>query len=449
MHLHGTSAVNEQGELTIGGCSVVSLVEQFETPLIVYDEQRIIDSIQAYQQAFQKANIAYRLAYASKAFSSIAMCQMMKEHGLWLDVVSAGELYTALRAGFSPAQIYMHGNNKTPEEIRMAIRSGIAFFVVDNFVEIEVLSALLLEESRTADILLRVSPGVDAHTHEYITTGQQDSKFGFDLGSDQVTKAIEQVMQHPQLNLLGLHVHIGSQIFDAFGFAEAARRMAKLWKSLHDHYPIALRILNLGGGIGIRYTEEDDMEPLEGTVYGVLQETMKAFSDLQLDLPLLMMEPGRSLVADAGTTLYRVGSRKEIPGVRNYLAVDGGMTDNPRLALYGSKYEACIANKMHEDPTDLVSIAGKACESGDMLIWDARLAPSQPGDLLAISCTGAYNYSMASNYNRIPRPAVVFVKNGQARLVVQRETLEDLVRLDCGYATTTTPEAVSVSSSRA
>ncbi len=430
MFLHGTSKIDASGELVIGGCSTVSLVEQFGTPLIVYDEELIVERIHAYHKAFEKAQMTYHLAYASKAFSSLAMCQLAMEQGLWLDVVSAGELHTALKASFDPKHVYMHGNNKTPDELRYAVQAGIAFFVVDNFHELELLSTILEEEETHADILLRVSPGVDAHTHEYITTGQQDSKFGFDLASGQVNQAVARVLELHRLRLIGLHSHIGSQIFEATGFAVAASRMADLWQHLQREYSIDLHVLNLGGGIGIRYTSEDMMPPIENTVYGVLKETEKAFLERGMTVPLLMMEPGRSLVGEAGTTLYRVGSRKDIPGVRSYLSIDGGMTDNPRLALYGARYEACIANKMLEPATDLVSVAGKACESGDMLIWDVHLAKSQPGDILAVSCTGAYNYSMASNYNRMARPAVVFVKNGQSSLVIQRETLDDLVRLD-------------------
>ncbi len=430
MFLHGTSKIDASGELLIGGCSVVSLAEQFGTPLIVYDEELIVERIRSYQKAFEKARMDYYLAYASKAFSSLAMCQLAKEQGLWLDVVSAGELHTALKASFDPKHVYMHGNNKTLEELRYAVQAGIAFFVVDNFLELELLSTILEEEEAFADILLRVSPGVDAHTHEYITTGQQDSKFGFDLASGQVSQAVARVLELHRLHLIGLHSHIGSQIFESTGFAVAASRMADLWQQLQQEFSIDLRVLNLGGGIGIRYTSEDMMPPIENTVYGVLKETEKAFVERGLTVPLLIMEPGRSLVGEAGTTLYRVGSRKDIPGVRSYLSIDGGMTDNPRLALYGARYEACIGNRMLEPATDLVSVAGKACESGDMLIWDIHLAKSQPGDILAVSCTGAYNYSMASNYNRIARPAVVFVKDGQARLVIQRETLDDLVRLD-------------------
>ncbi len=429
MFLHGNSRVIN-GELYIGGCSTTELTRAFGTPLIVYDEQHIRDLARAYRRPFEQASVPYAIAYASKAFSSIAMCQLAQEEGLWLDVVSGGELYTALSAGFPPEHIYMHGNNKTIDELEYAVDHHIGMIVIDNFHEIEELSRVLQKRDQKIDVILRVSPGVDAHTHEFISTGQQDSKFGFDLYSGQVEIAVGRVLEHPNLRLVGLHSHIGSQIFDVAGFRVAASRMATLFARLKREYGLELSILNLGGGVGIRYTGDDILPPLEVTVKGIIEVTQHAFKEQHQTLPILMLEPGRSLVGTSGTTLYTVGSRKDIAGIRSYLAVDGGMTDNPRLALYGAKYEAAIANRMDEPNAQTVSIAGKCCESGDMLIWDAVLPASQPADILAVSCTGAYNYSMASNYNRIPRPAVVFVQGGDARLVIRRETWDDVVRLD-------------------
>lgn len=431
MFLHGTSRISSSGELVIGGVSTVSLVEQFGTPLIVYDEMLIREQMRAYIRPLVARGTLHRIAYACKAFSSVAMCRLAEEEGLWLDAVSAGELHTALRAGFPPERIFMHGNNKTPEELVMAIEAGVGMIVLDNFYEIDLLAETLSRYGASMDVLLRVAPGVDAHTHEYITTGQQDSKFGFDLFSGQVQRAVEHVAAYPQIHIIGLHSHIGSQIFDVDGFRAAAERMAELYTGLEKRYGLQLSVLNLGGGLGVRYTQEDMMPPIEHAVAGILEVTEAAFRKHGRPFPILMLEPGRSLVAAAGTTLYRIGSRKEIPDVRTYVAVDGGMTDNPRLALYEAKYEACVANKMLvTDTKETVSIAGKCCESGDMLIWDAVLPRTEPGDLLAVSCTGAYNYAMASNYNRIARPAVVFVKDGKARLVIRRETLDDVVHLD-------------------
>ena len=417
-------------ELVIGGITASALAEQYGTPLIVYDEQFIRTQIHAYKEAFHAAQADFRLAYACKAFCSAYMCTLAQEEGLWLDVVSGGELYTALKSGFSPQNIIMHGNNKTQDEIKLAISSQIGLIVIDNFYEIELLGQLLEETGAHMDVLIRVSPGVDVHTHDFIATGQQDSKFGFDLYSGQVEEAVAALQLQPRIRIMGIHAHIGSQIFDAEGFRVAAERMADLSKKLEREYGVLTHILDLGGGLGIRYTDEDTPMPLETLVEEVVLAARAAYERDGMSLPLIVLEPGRSLVAEAGTTIYRVGSRKEIPGMRTYIAVDGGMTDNPRLALYGAKYEAVIANRLGEAREEVVSVAGKACESGDMLIWDIPLQTAQPGDLLAVFCTGAYNYSMSSNYNRIPRPAVVFVRDGKARLVLRRENYEDMLNLE-------------------
>lgn len=430
MYLHGTSRIDQEGHLTIGECRASDLAAEFGTPLIVYDEDLIRERMRAYREPFARRGVDGIVAYASKAFSSARICRIVREEGLWLDVVSAGELHTALRAEFPPERIFMHGNNKTMDELQYAVEAGIGLFVIDNFLEIEMLDGVLRQNGKSADVLLRVSPGVDAHTHEFITTGRQDSKFGFDLFSGQAMQAAERVSRRPAMRLRGLHSHIGSQIFDVDGFRVAAQRLAHLYADIEQAYAPGLDLLNLGGGLGIRYTAEDMLPPIGKAVDGVIEASLEPFRERGLNVPTLMLEPGRSLVAEAGTTLYRIGSRKDIPELRTYLAVDGGMTDNPRLALYGAKYEAAVANRMREPADELVSVAGKCCESGDMLIWDVRLPRTCPGDLLAVSCTGAYNYSMASNYNRIARPAVVFVHAGEARLAIRRETLDDVCRLD-------------------
>jgi len=434
MHLHGTSKIAPDGHLMIGGVSAVTLAQHYGTPLIVYDEQLIRTRMHEYLDPLQASGASHAVVYACKAFTSLAMCRLAAEQGLWLDVVSAGELHTALTAKVDPSRILMHGNNKTESELQMAVEARIGLIVVDNFDEIERLAGITAHAQQRIQVLLRVAPGVDAHTHEYIATGKQDSKFGFDLHSGQVQKAVQAIHLHPSLHLMGLHSHIGSQIFDVEGFRVAAERMAGLYAQIEREFGISLSILNLGGGLGVRYTEEDMMPPIDHAVSGILDATQTAFTANGLALPMIMFEPGRSLVAEAGTTLYRVGSRKDIPSIRSYVAVDGGMTDNPRLALYGARYEACLANRMLASADKTVSIAGKCCESGDMLIWDAVLPNPEPGDLLAVSCTGAYNYSMASNYNRMARPAVVFVRDGQARLVLRRETLADLISLDVDEA---------------
>jgi diaminopimelate decarboxylase len=430
MHLHGTSRINQKGHLEIGGCDTVDLAHQFGTPLYIYDEEMIRQTIREFREAFEKSGLSFQIAYASKAFCTVAMCRLAAEEGCSLDVVSGGELYTALKAGFPVERIHFHGNNKTPEEIELALEAGIGAFVVDNFHELELLNALAKEKGTTAEILLRVTPGVEAHTHEYISTGQQDSKFGFDVESGMAKEAIRQTLVLDAIRLGGLHSHIGSQIFETEGFVIAIQRVADLYEWAVREAGAELHVLNVGGGFGIRYTQADT--PLKPVAYveSICDAVKSEFTLRSLPFPEIIIEPGRAIVGAAGTTLYTIGAIKEIPGIRKYVSVNGGMTDNPRPALYQAVHEACIANRAQEDPAEVVSIAGKCCESGDMLIWDIPLPPVKPNDLLAVTCTGAYNYSMASNYNRIPRPAVVFVRDGKADLVVERETFEDLVKND-------------------
>ncbi|MET3941063.1 diaminopimelate decarboxylase [Paenibacillus sp. PvP094] len=430
MYLHGTSKINAHGHLEIGGVDATDLKEQFGTPLYVVDEQLVRDRCREYMDAFRASGLGFQVAYASKAFCVMAMCALAAEEGLSLDVVSDGELFTALQAGFPAERIHFHGNNKTLEEIEMALDAEIGCFVVDNFNELHLLQAVAAEKNRQVNILLRVTPGVEAHTHEYISTGQTDSKFGFDIGNGTAFEAIELASKQSNLVLLGVHSHIGSQIFEVEGFQMAIQRVAEFAASVYERINVAFKVVNLGGGFGIRYTEGDT--PLEVAQYvkAITDAVKNHFAQIGYDVPEIWVEPGRSIVGEAGTTLYTVGTSKDIPGVRKYVAVDGGMTDNPRPALYESKYEAVLANRANESAQETVSIAGKCCESGDMLIWDLDLPKVQSGDLLAVACTGAYNYSMASNYNRIRRPAVVFVKDGQGDVVVRRETYQDIIQND-------------------
>jgi diaminopimelate decarboxylase len=430
MHLHGTSRINEKGHLEIGGCDTVDLVKTYGTPLYVMDEALIRERCRQFMEAFRASGLRFQVAYASKAFCVMAMCRLVEEEGLSLDVVSDGELYTALQAGYPPERIHFHGNNKTPFEIEMALDAGIGCFVVDNFTELGMLNELAGAKGLVAKALLRVTPGVEAHTHDYISTGQTDSKFGFDIGNGTAFRAVQQASQQEHVELLGLHSHIGSQIFEVEGFRMAVEKVANFAADIRDQLGITLSVINLGGGFGIRYKEGDTPLPPRQYVEAIAGAVKETFSVRDYPLPEIWIEPGRSIVGEAGTTLYTVGTSKEIPGVRKYIAVDGGMTDNPRPALYQAVYEAMLANRAEEPDEETVSVAGKACESGDMLIWDLSLPVARPGDILAVSCTGAYNYSMASNYNRIRRPAVVFVKDGQADIVVQRETHEYLVGLD-------------------
>ena len=430
MVLVSKHAVNEKGHLMLGGLDSLELAKTYGTPLFVYDLSLIRKRAQAFIQTFQDQHIPAQVAYASKAFSSVAMYQVMKQENLSLDVVSAGELYTAIKAGYPVDRIHFHGNNKSKEELLLALEHNIGCIVVDNFYEIELLKTLTAKTKQKVKILLRVTPGVEAHTHDYITTGQQDSKFGFDLSNGQADQAFLDVHKDEYIQLLGLHCHIGSQIFETTGFKVAAEKLITKMIGWHKDYNFLCTVLNLGGGFGIKYTDED--APLEPAVY--VKEMIKIVKELvhnsSFKMPEIWIEPGRSLVGDAGTTLYTVGSEKVVPDIRNYLAVDGGMSDNIRPALYGAEYEAVIANKMEKQLTNNYTIAGKCCESGDKLIENIQLPSAEPGDILAMFCTGAYGYSMASNYNRLRKPAVVFVENGKHQLAVRRETLEDLIHLD-------------------
>jgi len=430
MYLHGTSNINSNGNLEIGGCDVTDLVAQFETPLYVVDEALVRQRAREYIEAFEASGLKFQVAYASKAFSVKAMCVIAEQEGLSLDVVSDGELYTALEAGFPAERIHFHGNNKTEQEINMAIDAEIGCFVVDNFIELHTLNELAALKGKIINVLLRITPGVEAHTHEYISTGQQDSKFGFDLGNGSAREAVVQADLLANLQLLGTHSHIGSQIFEVDGFKMAVDKVTSFAVQVRDELNIMFKVINVGGGFGIRYIDGDTPLPVSEYINAISEAIKTNFSQANYEWPEVWIEPGRSMVGDAGTTLYTVGTSKQIPGVRKYIAVDGGMTDNPRPALYQSKYEAVLANRATEEATETVSIAGKCCESGDMLIWDVELPEAEKGDILAVFCTGAYNYAMASNYNRIRRPAVVFVKDGQADLVVKRESLEDIVGND-------------------
>ncbi|SHS37974.1 diaminopimelate decarboxylase [Mycobacteroides abscessus subsp. abscessus] len=433
MFFHGSSKINDRGHLEIGGVDTTDLVKEFGTPLYVYDVSLIRERARGFKQTFDQLGIKAQVAYASKAFSTIAMIQLAEEEGLSLDVVSGGELYTAIAAEFPVERIHFHGNNKSREELEMALNYQIGCIVVDNFYELELLDTICAERNQSVSILLRVTPGIEAHTHDYILTGQEDSKFGFDLQNGQAAEALQKAMNSEYLDLLGVHCHIGSQIFETTGFLLAARKIFSKLHEWKETYSFESKVLNLGGGFGIRYTSEDEPIPASQYVKEIIEEVKKQASAFSMSMPEIWIEPGRSLVGDAGTTLYKIGSKKDVPNVRKYIAVDGGMSDNIRPALYEAKYEAILANKPLQPIEETVSIAGKCCESGDMLIWDLPLPKTNSDDILAVFCTGAYGYSMANNYNRIPRPPVVFVENGKAVLVVRRETFEDIVKQDLPF----------------
>lgn len=430
MYYYGTTAVNDKGHLEIGGVDTIELVKEFGTPVYVYDVALIRQRARSFREAFVNNEVKAQVSFASKAFSTVAMVQLAEEEGLSLDVVSGGELFTAAAADFPMERVHFHGNNKSREELEMALDYKIGYIVVDNFYELDLLEKICAEKKQQMDVVLRVTPGIEAHTHDYILTGQEDSKFGFGLQNGQSEEALRKVLQSSWLVAAGIHCHIGSQIFETTGFILAVQKIFEKMNEWKTNFSFEPAILNLGGGFGIRYTSEDDPKAAADYVVEIIAEVKKQAALYAMSVPEIGIEPGRSLVGDAGITLYKIGSRKEVPNVRKYLAVDGGMTDNIRPALYQAKYEAVLANKPLEKPTEVVSIAGKCCESGDMLIWDLPLPETDEQDILAVFCTGAYGYSMANNYNRIPRPPVVFVENGKAELVVKRETYEDLVRLD-------------------
>ncbi|MFT8872440.1 MAG: diaminopimelate decarboxylase [Sporolactobacillus sp.] len=423
---------NEKGHLIIGGCDAVKLAETYGTPLYVYDVSMIRQNINAFKQAFAShPKINWQIAYASKAFSSTAMVQLIKEEGLSLDVVSGGELYTALQAGMPAKNIHFHGNNKSDDELAFALDSNIGLIVVDNFYELERLEELCARCGQTMDILLRITPGVEAHTHEFIMTGQSDTKFGFNLEGGMADQAVRQAMSAEHLSLKGLHCHIGSQIFETEGYARAiANIYAAIEKWIADPGFIPA-VMNVGGGFGIQYTKRDRPLPVSAYVDRIVAAVEAESVRLHIDTPSIWVEPGRRIVGEAGMTLYTVGAIKTIPGVRTYMSVDGGMTDNIRPALYGAMYRAICANRVGEPSDTDYTIAGKCCETGDLLIKGAMLpAACTSGDTLAVCATGAYGYAMASHYNRLPNPAVVFVEDGEATVVVRRESYADLTRFD-------------------
>ena len=424
---------NAQGHLVIGGVDALNLAKEFGSPLVVYDVQKIKQQFRAFQNAFAKENVNYAISYASKAFATIAIYQVINELGGHVDVVSGGELYTALQAGFPAARISFHGNNKTAAELLMAVKNHVGVIILDNFTEIKLLGQILQETNSQMQVMLRLTPGVSAHTHEYDQTGQEDSKFGFDIRSGQAEQAFLQVKANAQMELIGLHAHIGSQILETAGFkleVEKLMQLVKDWEQKYDYQP---RVLNLGGGFGIRYTEQDDTLTAQTFISQIVQTVKKCAQISHLKIPAIWIEPGRSIVGEAGYSLYTIGARKEVPGLLPYVAVDGGMGDNIRPALYQAQYEAVLAEKPHAEPVETVRLAGRYCESGDIIINKLKIPKSKPGDVIAVLATGAYGYSMASNYNRVPRPAVVFAENGQAQVVVTRETYEDLISHDRFY----------------
>ena len=425
--------LNAAGHLTIGGCDAIDLAHRFGTPLVVYDVQQIRHQIRAFKQVFEENSVDYAVSYASKAFSAIAMYQVVAAEGAHVDVVSGGELYTAIKAGFPMADVSFHGNNKSREELEMAIDHHVGTIMIDNFHEIVLLADVLEEYDAHVDVMLRITPGISAHTNKYIQTGQVDSKFGFDLQSGQADEALAKVLENPRMQMKGLHAHIGSQIFELAGFEGVAKKLVEVAAHWQEKFNYQAAVINVGGGFGIRYVKDDTPLAPEEFVAAIIKAIKAEIKEINLAMPAIWIEPGRSIAGPAGYNLYTVGSRKDVPGLKPYVTVDGGMGDNIRPALYEAQYETVLANNPRAEVVEYVRVAGKYCESGDILSQNQALPATKPGDVLAMLDTGAYGYSMASNYNRNPRPAVVFAEKGTAQVVIKRETYDDLIHLDEPY----------------
>lgn len=431
MFINDCLNVNKEGHLTIGGVDTLALAQKYGTPLYVLDESVIRDNCRKYIDAFKKYYGGNGLpSYASKALCCKELCRIMKDENMGLDVVSGGELYTALSAGFPADRIHFHGNNKTANEIKMCLENGVGKIVVDNLAELELIDTMSKEYGKVTDISLRIKPGVDAHTHDYIRTGQIDSKFGFALENGEAIDVVKKATSYENISLKELHCHIGSQIFEIQPFVDAAEIMMDFIAKIKNELNFEIKQLNFGGGFGIKYLESDKALPFESFIEAVSQAVAKKAEEHSIDIPYIYIEPGRSIVCEAGITLYTIGGVKEIKDVRTYVSIDGGMVDNIRYALYKADYTVVNASKADLKAEKEYTVAGKCCESGDLIQENTKIADPQIGDTLAVLSTGAYNYSMASNYNRIPRPAVVMVKDGEDRLVVKRETYEDIIRND-------------------
>ncbi|MCI9408339.1 MAG: diaminopimelate decarboxylase [Oscillospiraceae bacterium] len=424
-------SVNEKGHLTIGGLDTVDLAKEYGTPLYVMDEDLLRENCRSFKQSIDRYYGGKGLVcYASKVFCCKEMYRIMMSEDMGLDVVSAGELYTAASVGFPMEKVCFHGNNKTDEELLMALEKNVGRIVVDNIFELERLNRLSCERGAKANIMFRIKPGIDAHTHDFVRTGQIDSKFGFALETGEALEAVKKAIFLEHIELSGLHCHIGSQIFDIDPFVLVAEVMMNFIAQVRDEIGYEIKELDLGGGFGIKYTDADSPVPYDNYMEKVSEKVKAVCAEKNLKLPFILIEPGRSVAGPAGITLYTVGGIKHIPNIRTYVSIDGGMGDNPRYALYKSKYDFVNAVRASEPKSETVTVAGKCCESGDLLGEGAPIQRTEEGDIIAVLATGAYNYSMSSNYNRIPKPPVVMVKDGTSRIIVKRETFDDIVRND-------------------
>jgi diaminopimelate decarboxylase len=425
-----TSEVSKQGHIVIGGCDVVDLVNEFGTPLYLFDESTLRHKCREFKDEFCKYYPDTLVIYASKAFLNRALALIFKEEGLGLDVVSGGELSIAHSVDFPLDKVYFHGNNKTPEELNLALDLGVGRIVVDNFYELELLNRLAGERGTSQNILLRLTPAVDPHTHQYTTTGTIESKFGFPLATGQAEEAVKQALSASNLNLLGFHFHLGSPVSEVQPYELAIEIILRFAREMGRKFDFNLSEFDIGGGFAVPYTLDSKVPTIADYARALTDKLNALISGLGLNRPRLIIEPGRAIVGQAGVALYKVGAIKEIPGIKKYVCVDGGISDNIRPALYGAKYEALVANKALGAGRGVVTIAGKLCESGDILVRDINLASVHPGDIIAIPVCGAYSIPMASNYNAMPRPAIVMVKESRARLIRRRETYQDMMNLD-------------------
>lgn len=429
MLLYDHLSVNRLGHLAIGQHDAVALARQYGTPLYVLDEDRMRRHCRDYRDRMAALYPGGSLAlFAGKALCTLHTARVTAEEGLGADAVSGGEIYTLLKAGFPMEKVFFHGNNKTPEEIALALDSGVGYIVIDHESELDRVDRAAAERDMVQNILFRIKPGIDCHTHEYVKTGQIDCKFGLALETGEAEALLRRAAALRHVRVSGIHCHIGSQIFETEPFCEAARRMLGLMARVRD--VLDMQILNLGGGFGIRYEEKDDPPPLDQYLRSISEAILACCGDLGLPLPRLVLEPGRAIVGDAGVTLYTVGAVKTIPGVRTYVSVDGGMGDNPRYILYGARHPVVLAERAGEEAAGPVTVAGKCCESGDLIAENVPLPPVREGDILAVLCTGAYNYSMASHYNRLPRPAMIALRGEESFPIVRRETWADLAAMD-------------------
>lgn len=429
--IHDNLSINSVGHLTFAGYDTVELANKYGTPLYLMDEEKIRNRVRVYKEAFAEFFPEGSLPeYASKAFSCKRIYEIMAEEGINIDVVSKGEIYTAKKAGFNLANCFFHGNNKTDSDIAFAIDNGVGHFVIDCIEEIYAINKIAAEKGAVQKVFLRVSPGIDPHTHKKISTGSVESKFGIAIETGQAMEAVRLILEQKNLYLCGFHCHVGSQIFESEPFCTAAEIMLGFIKSVKAETGFMAAALNLGGGFGVRYTEKDPVLDYKAKIKEVADVVNTLCENLAIPVPKILMEPGRSLVADAGITLYSVGSVKEITGYKTYVSIDGGMADNPRFALYEAEYTVINATHADKAPNLIASVAGRCCESGDLIGEELSLYAPVRNDILAVLTTGAYNYSMASNYNRIERPAVVMVNKDTDYVAVKRETLDDIISLD-------------------